>query len=360
MHSVTSGRYVVGLATADDDAGLRRLLRETPMQGRARVSLEREPDFFEAARQESLRHDTVVIRDRQTGRLEAMGSRAVRELFVNGQPQRAGYLTQLRIHPERRRYSVHLLRLGFEQLRRAHADDEAAFDFTAIVAGNEVARRILEAGLEGLPRYRRLEEFVSFLLPARSRPGAGRSGIQVAAGSSALVPGILACLERFGRRHQFASRWTAENLLSPESFYVVCAGGRVAGCLALWDQRAYKQVVVHGYERTLERWRRVLNVFGAALPPTGSTLAYAHISHVAIDDDDPRVFAALLAAVTQDAGRAGLDHLAIGFAARHPLAEVVRRSWRTREYASTLYVVQWNPEPPLLDGCIPHPEAAVL
>jgi len=354
---LTDSRYAIGLATAADDDDLRRLLRETPMPGPIEVSLEREPDFFAAARQEGGRHHTVAIRDRLTGRLAAMGSRSVYEMFVDGQPQRVGYLSQLRIAPEHRRPGRQLLRLGFDLLRQTHAEGEASFDITTIIDGNETARRILEAGLPGLPRYQRLEEFVTFLLPVRRGSRAG-SAIHVASGSALLLPGILDCLERFGRRHQFAWHWTS-NILPPERFYVALAGDHIAGCLALWDQRAFKQVVIRGYDRTMT-WRRpLLNLLGARLPPVGEPLAHAHLSHVAVDDDDPQVLAALLAAAMEGARRDKLDCVTIGSAARHPLSEVVRRCYRCREYVSILYAVHWD-QPPTLDGRIPHPEVAVL
>ena len=355
---LTDSRYAIGLATAADDDDLRRLLRETPMPGPIEVSLEREPDFFAAARQEGGRHHTVAIRDRLTGRLAAMGSRSVYEMFVDGQPQRVGYLSQLRIAPEHRRPGRQLLRLGFDLLRQTHAEGEASFDITTIIDGNETARRILEAGLPGLPRYQRLEEFVTFLLPVRGGVRAGRRGIEVATGSALLLPGTLDCLERFGRRHQFAWHWTS-NILPPERFYVALAGDHIAGCLALWDQRAFKQVVIRGYDRTMT-WRRpLLNLLGARLPSVGEPLAHAHLSHVAVDDDDPQVLAALLAAAMEGARRDKLDCVTIGSAARHPLSEVVRRCYRCREYVSILYAVHWD-QPPTLDGRIPHPEVAVL
>jgi hypothetical protein len=360
---LTDSRYAIGLATAADDADLRRLLRETPMPGPIEVSLEREPDFFAAARQEGGRHHTVAIRDRLTGRLAAMGSRSVYEMFVDGQPQRVGYLSQLRIAPEHRRPGRQLLRIGFDLLRQTHVEGEASFDITTIVEGNETARRILEADLPGLPRYQKLEEFVTFLLPVRGRLRAGRRGVEVANGSALLLPAILECLERFGRRHQFAWHWTTTNILPPERFYVALAGSHIAGCLALWDQRAFKQVVIRGYDRTMT-WRRpLLNLLGARLPAVGEPLAHAHLSHVAVDDDDPQVLAALLAAAIEGARQAKLDCVTIGFAARHPLSEVVRRCYRCREYVSILYAVhfdQLRDQPPALDGRIPHPEVAVL
>jgi hypothetical protein len=129
--------------------------------------------------------------------------------------------------------------------------------------------------------------------------------------------------------------------------------------LALWDQRAFKQVVVRGYDKTLACWRPLLNWFGASLPAVGQPLAQAHLSHVGVDGDDPRVLATLLAAAMGDARRAGLDCATIGLAARHPLGEVVRRCHRCRDYTSILYAVHWD-KPPVLDGRVPHPEVALL
>ncbi len=48
------------------------------------------------------RHDTIVVRDRRTGELLGTGSRAVREVWLNGVRARLGYLGQLRVVPGRR------------------------------------------------------------------------------------------------------------------------------------------------------------------------------------------------------------------------------------------------------------------
>jgi hypothetical protein len=72
-----SSDLVVELARAGDDAGVRRLLRDNPMHGDVRVSLEREPSALLAATIEGERHDTIVARERLGGRLVGMGSRSV-------------------------------------------------------------------------------------------------------------------------------------------------------------------------------------------------------------------------------------------------------------------------------------------
>ena len=58
------------------------MLRENPMQGAVRVSLEREPDAFVAAALEGRPHHTVVARDPSSGRLVGMGHRAVMDVYV--------------------------------------------------------------------------------------------------------------------------------------------------------------------------------------------------------------------------------------------------------------------------------------
>ena len=348
----------IELATAADDAALRRLARELPMAGRIRLAFECEPSFFAAAEAESDRHHTVIARDEETGEALGMGSRLVRESYVDGEPVPLGYLGQLRLAPAHRGHVLPLLRAGFEVLGATHCSPEAPFDITSIVADNRPARRLLEAGLEGLPRYRPVESLVTFLIPTR-RLRAHVDAVDARGGSAAMAPEILDCLERFSRRHQFAPRWTAAKMPAADLFHVALAGGRVVGCLARWDQRAFKQVMVRGYDPALRFWRPLLNLFGAALPRVGEPIAFAHLAPLAVDDDEPAVLVALLRAALAAARDAGLEFLSVGLATRHPLVDVVRRACPGREYASTLYAVEWG-DPAAFDGRIAHPEVALL
>ena len=188
-----------GFATEADDAGLRALLRETPMGGAIRLTLEREPSFFASVRREGSRHYTICVRD--AGKIVAMASRTV-------WPTGVGYLHQLRIAPSYRHLTRQFLRIGFRMLRETHAADEAPYDVTTIVSDNHIARRVLEAGLPGMPTYRSIEKILTILVPA-------------------------------GRR----------------------SGNAI-------DQRAYKQIVVRGYSPALSRWRWLLRLppVGTVLP----------------------------------------------------------------------------------------------
>ena len=71
-------RFDLALATAADDAAVRALLREHPFAGAIRVTLEREPSALAAGGIEGDTHQLIVARDRSSGDLAAIGSRAPR------------------------------------------------------------------------------------------------------------------------------------------------------------------------------------------------------------------------------------------------------------------------------------------
>lgn len=363
------------LATPADEPALRRLLRDNPMGGAVRLTLEREPDAHIAAAAEGEPHATAVLR-RGDGAIVAMGSRAVMDVFVNGAPRRVGYLSQLRVAP-RQRGRLRALAAGYALLRAQRAADEEPYELTSILADNAGARRLLEAGLPGLPAYRALGSFVSLVIPTgRARRPRPPRGLRLEPGSPARLEAIAACLERNHRRFQLARRWAPDVLrsprrspgLAPHDFHVALDGEAVVGCLALWDQRAFKQVVVRGYGGALLRFRRFVNLAAPLLglprlPDPGQALSQAYLSHVAVDGDAPAVFTALLDEALAGARARGIALVVAGFAAGHPLLHVARRRRRARAYESVLYAVHDDggaEAVAALDGRALHVEVALL
>lgn len=368
--------YRVEPARPSDDAAIRALLRSHPMDGTIRLTLEREPSVWLAAVVEGRRHHTVVLREPSSGRLVAMGSRAVRLAWVDGRPAWLGYLAQLRRLPEARAHRRTLAQ-GYAACEATRQADELAYDLTAIVSDNRAARRLLERGLPGLPVYRPWSELVTLTFPVGRRPR--RPPGRVERGSEELLPAIAACLERNGRRYQFAPVWRPSDLgdparcrgLSPGDFFVVRGSGGegVVGCLALWDQRAFKQVVVRGYAPPLGRLRPLVNAFlrlrgRPRLPAPGRPLALAFLSHLAVDGDRPEVLVELTRAARAEAGVRGLDYLSLGLARDNPMLPAMRRAFPARELRSLLYLVHRRDagadEVAVLDGRCCHVEVATL
>jgi hypothetical protein len=346
-----------------DDAEMRALLREGVMDGLIRLALTREPRFALGAEALGERHRTVIVRD-PDGRLLGMGTRSVREVFHRGQPALLGYLGQLRASIDVR----HLRRMrdAFHFLEATVQPDELPFDLSSIVADNAPARRLLERGLPGLPAYRPLAEAETLLLstsdPVWRRPRS--PAVRQARPDDR--SGIVAFLQAQLARHALAPRWTDASLrercrdLAIEHFALLeddRAPGALRGVGAVWDQRGFKQAVIMGYRPWLARTRPALNPVLAllgqpTLPPAGSALAMAYLSHFAMaEDDDVEGAVALVQALRRHARGRGLGQLVLTLAVDHPLRAPLARRFAGRPYRSILYAVCWQSrEAPQDDG----------
>jgi hypothetical protein len=194
------------------------------------------------------------------------------------------------------------------------------------------------------------------------------------------MPAIVDFLRRHGRKRQFFPVYRTEDFepgspttpgFQPEDFLVArdtAAAGGLLGVMGLWDQSAYKQTVVRGYDPSLGRVRGLANalawVAGVRRPPlpgAGSTLASAYASFTCVVDDDPRVFAALLAGAYALAAQRGYGYLLIGLPVHDPLIAVARR-YPHITYHSRLYLADWDGGRVFgcLDGRLPYVEIAAL
>lgn len=360
------------LAGPGDEADLRRLLAETPLGGRWRIALTRDPDAFAADFGLAERHDVVIAREVTTGRAIGLAERLVREAFVDGRVAMLPYLGALRVAPQQRG-RIAVLRNGFRALRMwAERPGDLPFALTAITADNDAARRVLGAGLRDMPIYRDIGDLSTFALrPRRSAPAAA---VEPARADD--VAALAAFLTTTLARHPFAPHWNEATLrrlfatdLAPGQVLLARRAGAIVGTLAVWDQRARRQTVIAAYPPPLGRLRPAINLaaplFGLPrLPPVGATLAQATLSHLALADDaDEETFLALVAAGLDQARARGFEVAVIGFASARPWRAALLRRWRAIEYRTTLFLVHW-PEAAgavaALGQGLPHPEVGLL
>ena len=361
-------------ATEATESQLRQLLRNNPLTGDIRVSLEREPDAFHAAGISGDDFQMMLAFGGEPQRLIASGGRFELETYINGVEQRIGYFGELRAQgglKARRK----LLLGSYQAMRRFHEAGDVSFYLTTIIEDNHRARRLLEAGLGDMPTYQPLETMVTMTIPAKL--GARRrSSLRIVPGHDQRLIDIAAKLAEHGTSYQFHPVWSEETLrspvrcrgLAPGDFLICQRGDRVRGCLALWDQRAFKQTVIRGYSPRLGRVRPLLNIIAPVigrprLPAPGARLESAFLSHVAVDEDDEETLIALVASSCEQAMKKDIDYVMISFATRNPLAKVVRKRFPCHEYVSVIYVVYWEDGAQAvsqLDDRIPHPEVAIL
>ncbi len=368
------GRFAIELAKSTDDEALRRLAADNPMSGRIRISLRRDPCYFHGVETQGPFNQVGVARELDSGEVIGCATRSVRTVYLNGEEGELGYIGGLRLDPRFRGGT--LLARAYRTFRQLHEDGRTRLYVTTIVEDNHAVRELLISRRAGLPRYHDQGRVHTLVIRAAgtNRPPVGE--VRVERGGPAKIEEIVDCLRRNGRRRQFFPRYLAREFTEPNShlrnfdvrdFHLAIRGGRVAGVAATWDQSAFKQTVLAGYCRSLTVVRPFFNLVAGLsgyprLPAPGSLLKHCFVSFVAIDDDDPDVFRALLDSMGNDAAAHGHGYLLIGLHERDPFLRAARE-YPHRDYASRLYVVCWEDDEEVwqsLDDRIPYLELAVL
>jgi len=336
------------VATSSDDGDLRALLRGNPMGGWVSVAMEREPSYF-VPLVTGDEHDAIIARDAATGCAVGMCARTIRPAYIDGEIRSLGYIGELRIAADHR-HRFHIIREGFQTLRRElHRPDLTPFYLTAIVADNAPARRLLEAELPGKPTYGPIADCTTLAM----RTGRGAVAPAMRADEDDLAD-ISDCLARNHARYQFAPLWTEADIRDAaqaggpgtRDFLLHRAHGKIAGCLALWDQSRARQAVIRGYRPQIAWLRPWLNAMSAftgipPLPRSGEALRLVYLSFMAIDGDDPAIACKLVAAGLREARRRGFDLALLAMAEDNPMLPALRQSFRARDYRSKLYLVHW-------------------
>lgn len=355
------------LASVADDADLRALLRENPMEGWVRLGLEREPNYFLG---EGLLGEATVMVAREDGELGSLiGSCACTwmPVHVNGEARSIPYLGGLRLSSAYRNHP-HLIRQGFQAL-----DEVAGFGhatplaFTSLASDNHRARRLLEAGLPNFPQYTPMAELETWVLPA-----VGKLTGRLEPVIPDDIPELVHLINHTGRASQFSPHLTEEWLargpggLRAEDFLVRREGGVIQACLALWDQRAYKQVRVHGYRPPLNVLRTPWNLLammrrGVRLPAPGSRLEACFLAFSAFRTDDWEQAAADVNEALAWAARREVQAALLGLPVGHPLSTKLRKGRAPWVYRTCIEGVRWSEAPQVvLDQRPVHPEIALL
>ncbi len=358
------------LADHSHDPELRRFLRTQPMPGWVRVAYCREPDFFQGLGVQGTFREAIVAE--HNGEVLGFGCRATKPMYINGRAREFGYLSGLRSVPQSR---AHLgVFRGYRFLKELHADARTPAYLTTIMEENEHAKRILTSGKAGLPRYLDHEQFVTAAIQVGRRRIPAPRGLSVRRATDSRE--LLRFLQTQGVRRQFFPALDGTMFgtaylrgLNLTDFLVATdRSDKVLGVLAIWDQSAFKQNVVNGYNGLVAGCRPALNLGlrlagMPCLPRAGEALRSACLSFVCVANDDVDVLVALINHAHADAQKCCIDYLIAGFHERDPLAAVLDE-FRHVPYRSRLYLVCWDDGldfcKSLDPGLIPHLEVASL
>lgn len=366
-------RYKFSIATESQDSSLRQMARDNPVPGRISLSFEREPNFFYGVGIGNKFRQILVCNDSSDEKIIGIGMRSIFDAYINGSPVSCGYLSNLRISAQYRSQTI--LARGYQFLHDLHRDSRAKLYLTSIISDNRYVKQILTSKRIGLPFYRDYGQYNSYLIPlSGARYKLREASITRAQNSD--IPVVIECLQKNAKQKQFYPVYYQEDFQSRNGFlkgfdstdlFLAYRNNLLVGVMGMWDQRAFKQIIVRGYRPALGKIRPLYNLAagffgGVKLPEVGSNLAISYAFAIAIENNDADIFEQLLAAVCKEAERRHFDYLAVGLHNRDPLCQAAKRT-RHFLYKSNLYVVHWEDgikEFNTLDNRVPYLEIATL
>jgi hypothetical protein len=359
-----------------DEPEIRRLVGSVPMRGTITVRFEREPDYFLGCSVMGDVCDVLLARHDPDGELCAVVCRSERMLFVDGKEVRVGSIGQVRVAP--RYQGMRLLHHGVGWFREHGPRDLL---YTGVVArDNSRARAVmLERRPPGGLHAQRLCGITTHALLLRRGQGTWgrrprRSSIAVHGATHDRLDDIVAFLRRRGAKRQMFPVWSASDFtggqvlrdMTLDDVSVATLDGTIVGVLGTWDQSAFKQDIVHAYPRAISRLRPVWDSFARiaaapSLPAVGSAIPQAFAAFPCVEDDDPGIFALLLARAARRAARHGRGFLLVGLADEDPLARGLGH-WPSIRYHSDLFALSWTEAHPAegMDGRVPYVEIGTL
>ena len=340
-------RFIFECAVPEDGQELLEILENSEFQGKISLLYTRRPDAYASLKQEGKQVDIVICRDTQQGKIVGFGACAVRELFVNGHPEKVGYLFGLRIRREYMKKFL-LLHRGYEYLHALHQKQEVAFYITTILEDNRYAQKLLEKQRSHMPSY---IPYGSYGVYAMNLGRKTRKSFRLRQAKQTDIPILVRFLQGNGKTCQFFPILHKKDLTSGnvrgldiKDFYLLCDDhDTILAAGAIWDQRGYKQYVMQGYAgilKVLYPLSRFFPAFGfPALPKPGSVLKFFTLAFWAVKENDPVIFQEFLDAIPAVAP--SYPFFLIGMHESHPLRQVLQKRHHIR-YTSRLYVVAWD------------------
>ena len=352
-------RFELNLATPEDDEELRQVLAATPMDGKIRLAFAREPSYFGASAVEGEFVQVGVIRDKKSWGVVGFASRAVSSCYVNGEIEDVGYISALRLMPDYRR-KLGLLARGYQFFREMHQDGKTPYYLTTIAEDNVAALELLTSQRAGLPIYHPLGRYHTLTIDSGQRCGPeAECQVEIRRAGPSDGERIAGFLHREGPKRQFFPNFLLSEFeddghrltgLSTASILVAEQHGKVVGTIGVWDQRSFRQIVVHGYSPALRLVRPLYNVLAKVsrmprLPPAGNTLNCRYAAVPVVANADADVARALvreaLGLVRQQEG----DCLLLGLHEEDPLLPIIR-PLSGRKYTTLVFLVYWKDERP--------------
>ena len=327
-------------ANAADNAQLIELAAACPMKAAVSICVHREPDFFALNRLESDRW-SVAVAEADGGLVIGCSAMAARRVWLDGRIVETTYVSDLKVHPDHRgKGAADALTLyAWDWCSRIAADVPALI---TVLGGNTSMERRIRAcrAMPPLTRSGTIRVHTVSLLGRRRV--SSDTGTTVSPATPEDLEEMADLWRRVMSGRQFAPAHSPAELaewiaaapgLEMEDYWLARdRDGRIAGYLALWDQRPLKQLHVVGLTLRGAIFRTLFNAAAHALaapriPPPGDHIPCLAALHVCVPADRPEVLHRLLATAHSEF-RGRYSFFTVGLDVRDPLTAALRGFWR--------------------------------
>ncbi|MFA5093750.1 MAG: hypothetical protein WC512_00740 [Candidatus Omnitrophota bacterium] len=366
------GNITFGLADEIDYPEVGGIVAEAPMKGPVAVSFVKEAGFFRSIKFGKGLCQILVAREGDSSNIIGCGTRSIMKMYVNGRSEDVGYIGNLRIKEDHR--GAGLLSRGYSFLKKLHSDGETRLYLTTIVSGNKYAESLLTSGRCGLPSYRDLGLYRTYVMNA-SRQARSKDGImQFDTGDKFKASEIIIFLNKTGSGRQFYPCYSeedfsgnAQNGITWKDLIVAHQKGEIKGITGVWDQRDVRRIRISGYSGILKYIRLPYNGMAAItgfpfLPEPGENISYVSLGFIAIERNDPNIFKEIVGYAGSLAGNRGYKYIMAGFHEKDPLLRAFAGA-KAFVFKSRIYAVFWQDGKGFydkLDGRTPYLELGIL
>lgn len=332
----TLGRapWQVRPARPDDNAALLDLVEACPVRAAFSLRTSRRPDFFALTRLGG-EWSRVLVVETADGALVGCVAVLGRQCWIGGALRPSFYAGDLRVHPAWRGRGLSDALVSAATRLGADIDPDMPAMVT-VLAGNRAMRALL-TGKAGISPFLRIATLRLHTLPLvrRRKP---RNSLRISAAGPQDAGEMAALWSRLAPRRQFTqerdeaalAEWIAAAPGLDWTSYRLARhpDGRLAGFLAVWDERGCKETTVLEYSSGAAAFRTIYNVVapalgGAPLPRRGEPLRSLQVVHLCVAPEEPDTLRALLLAAAEDCRGLGAVALTIGLDVTDPAARAL-------------------------------------
>ena len=292
-------KAVFSVMTEADNAEVLDLINSTSVKGDIEVSFTKEPDYLKAMK--VCADDVQAVIGKVNGKVEILGTRSLKKVYINGNEETLGYLSDLKISGNAKK--IHALSDGFRFMKTLMDDGRAKLHIATIIEDNKQGKIALTWANKNskVPNFYDLGIMNTyFILPFLPKPV--MKNIEIIRGSEEILDDIVKFLNTEGRKKQFYPVYSKEYFLNLpnfklEDFYIAIQNGIITGVVAKWEQTPFKQVIIKHYHN---RWMWLKKLTGNILPKEDEPIKQFYLSFIAVKDDNNCIFEALLNKIYND------------------------------------------------------------